>query len=664
MRRHSVTIGIALVLITIAVYAPVAGFPFVNWDDGEYVAANAHVQQGLSASNVSWALTSRVAGNWHPLTMMSHMLDVQLFGLDAGAHHIVNLAMHMLATLLLFGALVSMTGAVGRSGFVAAVFAVHPLHVESVAWISERKDVLSTMFVMLTLCAYAWYVRRPRWPRYLAVAGVYVLALLAKPMVVTLPIVLLLLDVWPLRRVSFGSEIRGAWKIVLAEKAGLMIPAIGVGLAAIAAQGEAIAGIGSLPLSMRIANAVTGYAVYLWKAVWPAKLAAFYPIQPHSSMTVAMVALALLAVSAAAVATARRWPFFLVGWFWFLVTLLPVSGIIQVGEQAFADRYMYFPLAGLTVAVAWGAVAAADRRRSARRAPGVAAIFAIAVLSFIARQQVLVWADSVTLWRHATGATDNNYRAYEKLAEAERDAGALTEAERHYVRALELAPPNSPRYRSIVLNALGIVRAQLGNAEAAVPVFQEAVRLNPAFSEAHSNLGAALATVGRVDEAAAHYANAIELTPAAAEAHMGLAGVRLTQGRAAEALQSYRRALSLTPDLAEAHAGAGAAAAALGRRHEAHAAFAEAVRLKPGLTSARVRWANLLIQEGRADDAIRELTAALASDPRQVSWRYALALLLIQNGRLEEGRRELGIVLSMQPDHDGARRALVGMGTR
>ncbi|MEZ5316752.1 MAG: tetratricopeptide repeat protein [Vicinamibacterales bacterium] len=645
-----------------SIYAAVATYPFVNWDDGEYVAANARVLRGLDWSGVAWAFTSRVAGNWHPLTMISHMADVTWFGPDAGAHHLVNVALHVVASVALFVALRGLTGASGRSAFVAAVFAAHPLHVESVAWVSERKDVLSTALLMLALCGWAGFVRRPTWARYAVTFGLYVLALLAKPMVVTLPLVLVLLDVWPLGRVPVTRFDGAAWRRVLMEKVPFLLAAFAVGLATLSAQGGAVAGLGALPLGTRLANAVGGYALYLAKAAWPVRLAAFYPMQAYPPAWLAGVAVALLAVTVAAVLTVRRWPVLFAGWGWFLVTLLPVSGVIQTGEQAIADRYMYVPLVGLAIAVAWGAVAAAEHWRIDRRVVAASGAAVVLVLAGVARAQVRTWADSETLWRHAIAVTERNYRAHDKLGEALRDQGRLDEAYAEYERALALAPPQSPRYQAIEQNSLGLVRARQGRADDARAHFEEAVALDPGFPEAQGNLGAALATVGRLDEAADHFDRALALTPDAPEVLAGLAGVRLTQGRADEALPLFSRAVSARPDMAEAHAGLGAAAAALGRKADAYTAFAEAIRLEPDRASVRIRLANLLAADGRPDEAIAELDRAIRIDPRQPTWHYGLAVLLSGRGRTADARRELEAALRLRPDYPDALDALRRLG--
>jgi protein O-mannosyl-transferase len=626
-RQYPWWILAALIVIVGGTYAPVAQFGFVNWDDPQYVSENLHVLNGLNWNSLRWAATSEVAGNWHPLTMVSLMLDVSLFGLSPGAQHLVNVVFHLGATLLLFIALRAMTGAARPSAFVAAMFGVHPLHVESVAWISERKDVLSTFFVMAALCAYAWYARAQTWTRYLTMLALYCLALLAKSMVVTLPAVLLLLDGWPLRRAGLAWQDRRAWLRLVVEKVPMLVAALVVGVLTISAQGWSVAGVGALPFSSRMANALMGYGRYVVKTAWPASLSPFYPLEVYPATLVVLVAVAFAGATLGAIRAAHKWPFLLTGWLWFVITLLPVCGLVQTGEQAIADRYMYFPIVGLLVAIAW----TADALRQSYRLRGAALPAAAAVLvvasAIVARGQVAIWADSQSLWRHAINVNDRNYRAHEKLGDALRDAGALDAAAASYRRALELGPANSPKNQAIVRNGLGIVLVSQGKTSDAISQFAEAVRLDPDFSEARINLGAALANAGRIDEAAQHYSEAVRLSPNSAEARLGLAGVRLLQGRAEEAWRVYTETIALAPNMAEAHAGLAGAAAALRRPDQVYASLAEAIRLKPGLASAHVRLANQLAADGRVNEAAQQLREALSIDPNQPAWREALARL-------------------------------------
>jgi hypothetical protein len=349
-------IALALVAITLAVYLPVRQFGFVNFDDPDYVSANAHIAHGLTRAAVLWAFTTGYAANWHPLTWLSHMIDVQVFGVNAGPQHLVNLLLHVLNTLLLFGLLHRMTGARGRSAFVAALFAVHPLHVESVAWIAERKDVLSTLFWMLTMWAYVAYVRRPSWARYLGVAIAFALGLMAKPMLVTLPAVLLLLDVWPLGRTGVTRLLRPRRALVLEKLPLFALAAVSsVMTFLVQRRGGAVSTVDQYPWASRVANALVEYVVYLGRMCWPARLSIFYPYsQSLPGWSVAGSLVLLVALSVAVFRAGGRRPYLVVGWLWYVVTLVPVIGLIQIGTQARADRYTYVPLIGIFIMAAWG----------------------------------------------------------------------------------------------------------------------------------------------------------------------------------------------------------------------------------------------------------------------------------------------------------------------
>ena len=383
----------ALIAVNIAVYAPVVHHEFVTWDDPQYLLGNPHVSGGLTGSGIRWAWTTGYASNWHPLTWWSHMLDVQMYGMSAGPHHVTSLLLHIVNTLLLFGLLHAMTGRLGPSAFVAALFAAHPLHVESVAWVSERKDVLSTLFWMLTVWAYLRYLRRPRLGRYFLMAAVFVLGLMAKPMLVTLPFVLLLLDVWPLGRVTLAWSTPQRSRVVELVREKLPLIALAAASSIITfvvqRQGGAVAASEALPLGDRVANALVSYMRYIGRMLWPARLAAVYPFsRPLPEWWVVGSLLGFFAMSIVAIRAGRRYPYVAVGWLWYVGTLVPVIGIIQVGSQAMADRYTYVPLVGLFIVVAWGAVDLCARWPHRRQVLPVAAGLAIVVCSVLARVQV------------------------------------------------------------------------------------------------------------------------------------------------------------------------------------------------------------------------------------------------------------------------------------
>jgi Flp pilus assembly protein TadD len=579
--------SLALIVLNVAIYAPVAHHEFVTWDDPQYIINNPHISHGLTWQDISWALSSGYASNWHPLTWWSHMLDVQLFGLNAGPHHLTNMLLHIANTLLLLAVLHQMTGALGRSAFVAALFAVHPLHVESVAWIAERKDVLSTLFWMLTLLAYVRYVRQPRVTRYLAVFALLALGLMAKPMLVTLPFVLLLLDVWPLKRIGPQTDATEVVRL-LREKLPLLVLAGASGLITVLVQrkGGAVAPVDALPLTFRLQNALVSYVAYVGKMLWPVHLAAVYPY-PRSIPTawVAASAIALIAASVAALRAARRRPYLAVGWFWYLGTLVPVIGLVQVGSQAMADRYTYIPLVGLFLVVAWGVPDLLDRWPAGRRALPIAAAFVILGCLVTARVQVQYWRDSQALWQHAVDVTTDNF---------------------------------------IAQDGLGVAFATQGRGKEAIAHFAEAVRANPNYPYAHNNLGIELRKQRRLEEAVVQEAEAVRLKPDFAEGHNSLGNALADEGRLDEAVSHYAEAVRLKPDYIDAHRDLAVALGKLGRFEESAMHFAEVVRLQPGSANARINLAIALASQGRFKDAAAEATEALRLEPGNQTARVLL----------------------------------------
>ena len=612
----------ALVLLNLFVYSAVGEFQLVNWDDPTYITENAMVLRGLSWSTAWWALTTGHSPYWHPMTWLSHLLDVSLFGSDAGAYHVVNLLLHTADTLLLFELLRRTTGALGRSAFVAAIFAVHPLHVESVAWVTERKDVLSTFFFLLTILAYVGYARRPSVRRYAGVMALFALALMSKPMVVTLPVVLLLIDVWPLARANARS--------LILEKVPLFALALATSATTVIIQYRvgAMAGLEALPWSTRLSNAAIGYVAYVWKTIWPWPLAAFYPLFDISPVRVVTALVILAALTAGAFRVRARHPYVWVGWLWYLVTITPVIGFLQAGEQGMADRFMYVPQIGLSIAAAWSAVALSGRARAGRGWPlRAAALAVIAVCAIASRAQAAHWRNSVTLWEHAARVTPRSYIAHENLGQALRENGRLEEARASYERALTFAPAHSPAYVSVIQNSIGLVLTREGRAAEARERFAAAVQGNGRFAEARTNLGNALAAEGRSAEAIAHYREAIRLQPEYLEPRVGLAGALLQSGHAADAIVEYRGALSRDPGLAQAHNGLGGALATAGHDEEALREYLEALRLNPALPTAHHNIALLYMKRGDFAQARRHLETALSIDPGYAPSRQALSLL-------------------------------------
>jgi protein O-mannosyl-transferase len=496
-----------LTALTFAAYSRVSTFEFTNFDDPDYVAQSEVVQGGLSAKGLKWAFTTGFMGNWHPLTWLSHMLDCELFGVTPGAHHAMSLAIHCINAVLLFWVLLRYSGKLERSVFVAGLFALHPLHVESVAWIAERKDVLSTLFWLLTMWAYLGYVeRRSAW-RYSVVLFWFALGLMSKPMVVTLPFVLLLLDYWPLRRIPARVQ----WRRLIFEKVPLFALTVVSCVITFAVQkhGGAVGSIEKFSLGTRISTALVAYVSYLGKTLLPENLAAFYPhpgAWPAWQVFGALFVLGVITV--VALVLARRAPYLIVGWAWFLGTLVPVIGLVQVGEQAYADRYTYIPLIGLFVAIVWGTADMSVRFRwpvFAVRGVGIAGLIVCAAITWT---QVRYWRNSETLFRHALAVTRDNYVAHYNLAQTLSVSGHIYEAVEHYEATLRLNPQHEGAH-----NNLGLTHAIHGKWTLATNHYACALETNPRNPDIHVNMAIALAQLGDTTNALVHFRRALELKP-------------------------------------------------------------------------------------------------------------------------------------------------------
>jgi Flp pilus assembly protein TadD len=553
MKQWPLLIGLILVALIATIYGQTVTFDFVLYDDPEYVTRNPVVQGGWSAAALTWAVTTVEASNWHPLTWLSHMLDCTLFGLDPAGHHLTSVVLHALNSLLLFALWRRMTDEIWPAAFLAATFAVHPMHVESVAWVAERKDVLSTLFFLLATMVYVAYARRGGLARYLGVVALFALGLLSKPMVVTLPLVLLLLDYWPLRR-------ERPWSRLVMEKLPLFALAGVSSVLTLIAQraGGSMDSSHLVPLYLRIVNATVSYARYVWKILWPSDLSPLYPHPnlaggtPWSAWRLAAAGCALVLITSLVLAVARRRPYLAVGWAFYLVTLLPVIGLVQVGQQAIADRYTYVPSIGLFLMVAWtarDALVVADRVRRTRWRAVVAALAAAAVIAYSAAawKQVRYWRDSITLFERALAVSDPTPIMLSNLGTALAEAGRLEEAIDHHRRALEIRPSYGPAQ-----NNLGIALQRLGRFEEAITHLQWAVEIDPGSSAARTNLGAALRAVGRANDAVVQYRQALAIDPESARTHFNLANALLDLGQREQAVEHYRRALEIDPGFRKA----------------------------------------------------------------------------------------------------------------
>lgn len=552
-RRDACVAGCLLFLV-LAVYAPVRHFDFINIDDPTYVTRNHHVTGGLTKDNVRWAFTATEGANWFPLTWISMMADVQLFGAGAGPQHVTNVLIHAASTLLLFWLMKRMTGATFPSAAVAFLFAVHPQHVESVAWVTERKDVLSALFWMLALCSYLRYAPHRKPGPYLLTLLFYCLGLMAKPMVVTLPLILVLLDVWPLGRVSVETPraifTRQSVRTLIWEKLPFFALAIAMSAVTYYAQTQAgaVRSLDASPLGLRLGNAVNSAAVYIAKTVWPSRLAVFYPMGAGPpAWQIIVSGLVLLGLTILVLLTLRTRPYLAVGWFWYLIAILPVIGILQVGEQARADRYTYLPGIGLSIMLAF-AVADAWRRWPKTRPAWVALCCAAGLaLVVLTAKQLSYWENSLTLFRHANEVTEDNYIAHGCLGEALRAEGRYDEALAEYRKALAI----NPRYVAALIN-FGVVLGLVGRIEEAIVPLQSAVRLQHGDVAARNGLGLALALEGHLNEALEQFEIAVLLDPDSVDAHISLGRTQGNLGRLDQAIAEFSEALRLQPNSEEA----------------------------------------------------------------------------------------------------------------
>jgi tetratricopeptide (TPR) repeat protein len=665
-------ICLVLVIITVIVFGQVVRFDFVNYDDDLYITENAHTKAGLTLANIAWAFTTMDVANWHPLTWLSHMLDVQLFGITPGAHHGVNVLFHAINAVLLYLLLKRMTGHVWPSAFAAALFAVHPLHVESVAWVSERKDVLSTFFWLLTMAAYAAYVNRPGVGRYLLVGVLFAVGLMAKPMLVTLPAVLLLLDYWPLGRYETRAGKWPTFRRLIVEKLPFFALSALSSVVTFVAQrsSRSMAALTVLPLPLRIENALVAYARYLMMTFFPKGLCVYYP-HPGSTLPVWQVVaagLVLAAISLLALWSARRLPYVLVGWCWYLGALVPVIGVVQVGAQALADRYTYVPLIGVFIVLAWGMwdlgswvlkarLANEMRPESRTRTPRLwligPAVIWIVVLSTAAMIQVSYWQNGKTLFERALRTTSNNSLAHFKLGMTLFDEGDLRAAGEHFAEAIRIDPGFAPAY-----NNLGRLLAKQGKVQEAISYYRKAVALDPDDARMYQGLGNELAKQGRVDEAIAFFRDALRIHPDDPLTHNSLGLELAAQGKLDEAIEHYTKALRLDPQFTLAHNFLGNALVEQGKFEEGIAHFAAALAIDPKDTIADYSWGCALVKQGKPQEAVSRFEESLRKNPADPEIHDALGFALVKVGRIDAAIQHFTIALRINPNDENARKTL------
>jgi protein O-mannosyl-transferase len=592
--KRSAVLCLLLALLTLALYNPVSRHPFVNYDDDRYVTENSHVRDGLTWNTFTWALTSTEQANWHPLTRMSHALDCSLFGMNPAGHHLTSALLHTVNVVLLFLLLMVSTRRAGPSFFVAALFAVHPFNVESVAWVAERKNVLCTMFFLLTLGAYGWYARHPDWKRYLSVMILFAAGLASKPMVITLPFVLLLLDYWPLMRVrGSASDSQTAvptfpWSRLLLEKLPLLALSAFSAIITMRAQaaGGAVRSIQQFSFGVRVETAIYAYAMYLWKMVWPVRLAPLYP-HPGDSLDGWQIALAGLTLAGITVLAfrfrARR--YLLAGWLWFLGTLFPVIGLVQVGDAAMADRYAYIPLIGIFAGIAFGmADIVKMMKASMKTAAYVGAALLLAALAMVTHRQIGYWQSSYDLWSHAVQVTQNNFIAEDNLGGALLLMGREEEAYPHFEAAAKINP-RDPLSRG----NLGTYAQSHGHMQEAVMEYQAAIALTSdpgLLAQSYANLGAAQRAMGDDAQARNSFAESLRINPKQFNAWLGLGLLAQKEGKLDEAIVDLARSVESHPT-AEGYLQLGRALAQANRDAEALSAYEQALKISPDMTEAQ-----------------------------------------------------------------------------
>jgi tetratricopeptide (TPR) repeat protein len=710
------------------VFGQTVGHGFVNYDDDHYVYQNPCVERGLTAAGIVWAFTTTQCYNWHPLTWLSHMLDCQAYGLHAGGHHLTNVLLHAATAILLFLVLWRMTGDLWPSAFAAALFAIHPLRVESVAWVAERKDLLSGLFFMLTLGAYVAYARHPfSLLRYLTVVGLFALGLMAKPMLVTLPCVLLLLDYWPLGRLESPPResqrtLFIPWRLVV-EKLPLFALSAASCVVTPLVQADAIQSIEKFSLASRLGNAPVAYVTYLGQFFCPAGLAPFYPHSGSNPPTwqLAGALLLLVCICVGLLFWRAKYPHVLVGWFWYLGMLVPVIGLVQVGEQSMADRYTYLPQIGLAIALAWGAKQAFGRWAYPPWGCGVASALLMVALMGCVWRQTSYWCNAETLWTHTLDCTSPNAVAQCNLgvalgeqgrfddavphlqealrirpcyAEAENSLavalvgrGQVKEAMSHYQKALEIKPDFAEAHNNFgmalvdcgqveeglrhcrkaleikpdyvdALNNLGVVLAGHGQVEEAIAHYQRALEIKPDFAEVHNNFGNALVDHGQVDEAVAHYRKALEVKPDYAQAHNNLGIALARRAKLEEAVTEFRNAVKIEPNYAEAHKNLGNALAGQARLDEAIAEYRKALAIKPDYAEVHMYFGNALVGQAKLDEAAVEYRKALHVKPDYAEVHMNLGNVLARQAKVDEAIAEYRKALDIKPDRAEAHRLL------
>jgi protein O-mannosyl-transferase len=650
-QRLYLIICAGLIAAVVAVYWPVYNYEFVHYDDNVYVTDNENIQSGLNWQGVKWAFTTGSASNWHPLTWLSLILDCEIFGVEAGPMHVVNVLFHIANTILLFLVLARMTNGVWQSAFIAGLFALHPLHIESVAWVAERKDVLSTFFWLLTMLFYARYVERQSPGRYIVVLVLFALGLMAKPMLVTLPFVLLLLDYWPFERFSrFDSSIK---KPAIEKIPMIILSAVSSVITFVVQQkGGAVIESNQLLFNERIINAMVSYVSYIGKTLWPSHLAVFYPhrVNRMPAAEAALCAAILLVITIMTVYLGRRRKYMLIGWLWYLGTLVPVIGIVQVGAQAMADRYTYIPLIGVFVIIAFGAAQLLQRISSRKIILGVLAGVCLAACAVVTSQQVKYWKDSFALFTHALDVTEGNYAMYNNYGILLSRHGRREEGAAQLFKALQLVPNSVD-----MLYNYGTILREMGETDQAIEQFKIALKIKPDDKLSHYGLGLALAAKGDYEEAIKQYQIYAEFGTDMADIRQKLAVELARSGKVDDAVNQFQRVMTVNPDSAEVLSNFGYALAQSGKPEEAIKYYEQVLVKDPNNVITHGRLALALAGIGKIDEAIEQCRIVLAARPDDFEMYTNLGILLQRQGKLDEAIECYRKALQIDPNFQKAR---------
>ncbi len=659
---------LVLAVVTIVAFRGVRNNDFLTYDDMDYVAQNLHVQQGVNMQSIAWAFTTFHCSNWHPLTWISHMVDWSIYGNNPAGHHMTNVCLHAVNAVLLFLLLLYMTGYSGRSAMVAFLFALHPAHVESVAWIAERKDILSAFFWFAALLAYAWYARRPSWKRYLLVACCFACGLMSKPMVVTLPFTLLLLDYWPLRRITLARETRAHWfssfwKLCVEKWLFFIMAAISSVITFIAQRaGHSVAELQSLPLWVRFCNAAINYCRYARITFWPHPLTAYYYYDlTHVQITAGVLsAIVLVAVSAVCWRLRKRRPYCLIGWLWFLGTLVPVIGFVQVGEQIMAERYTYIPLIGLFIAVVWlagDAVASYPKIRVVTQLLAAAVIVACAVTAYA---QVKVWKNTVTLFSHALEVDPRGAAPNFSLGMAYVMQGKLAEGQEYVERALiyNSTKPLILTYSAYCMMQTMIQTHDMRNLPLAGQRLEAVLRVYPEDRDALTDMALWSALMGRPMDEESYSRKALATHPGYLTAMLYLADALLAQNKLDEAAQAYHNALAIYPNNYNAHDSLGMVLDKQGLKQEAINEFRQSLAIKPDQAEAHSQIGRILTEMHQIPGAVEEFSQALRYEPANAEAHNDLGVALFQMGDYEKAALQFSAAVQIDPAYAGARRNL------